>query len=357
MTRDLEGRNLHVEKARRALIERLDVLIEGGSLREHVPLKVQKIYDESVPVGGSVRLASAFFVAYAVTCPNWDFDSVPVGIRGKHGDKGLAEDLASRYVTFHQAITAFGENLGWKGNVTGVHLSSDPRFQKLVAGLKSLSPEERQLLLDHVAWVLFDSRKVPSVIPRLPAHYLTYARACLLCEQLLSIRSQGHIQQLLVAGFLSVHRGRQGIEVKTHHPHASDTFDRTVGDIEEFHEGRLLMAYEVTVRDDWKNRLPDLQAKATKGGLSKYVLIAKGVTCDANLFPAEALVKFTSHLSFDLAVVDIDEFFRVFCAELTREELVAAVNKTYELLLDPRLSGKHDYIEAYSMHVSRWIEG
>lgn len=185
---------------------------------------------------------------------------------------------------------------------------------------------------------------------------MTYSRACLLCSRLLAINSQGHVQQLLVAAFLWVHRARNGITVRTHHPHASDTFDNTAGDIEEFYDERLLMAYEVTVRNDWKNRLPDLQKKAAKGNLAKYILIAKGVTGDKQLYPADALVTFSSNLPFDLAIVDIDEFFRVFCAELNKDELVAAFNKAYELLCEPKLSGKHEYIEAYREKISQWIE-
>ena len=356
MTMGKRERNVDVELAVQKLISRLDSLIAGDALPSHVPDSVKKVFDSKISSGGSVRLACAFLVAYAVVSDAWDFDSVPVGIRGAYGDKRLSTALTDRHVTFHHAITAFGENLGWKGNVSGVRLSSDKRFAGFAKGLRLLSHQERENLLNHVAWVLFDSRKVPSAIPRLPSSYLSFARACLLCEKLLKINSQGHIQQLLVAGFLSVHRSRLGVSVKTHHPHASDKFDKTVGDIEEFFEGRLLMAYEVTVRDDWKNRLPDLRDKANRGGLSKYVLIASDVNSDKSIFPAEALVAFTAELSFDLAVVDIGEFFRVFCSELTREELVAAFNKAYEYLLDPRISGKHDYVEAYRKQVASWIE-
>lgn len=356
MTEESRGRNRYVEEASSKLINRIDELIGGATLSRHVPTRLKRVYDANVSQAGSVRLAAAFFVAYATVCDNWDFDSVPTGIRGKHGDKRLAAALTERRVTFHHAITAFGENLGWKGNVKAARLSGDTRFHDLVTELSALPLDARELLLDHVAWRLFDSRKVPSAIPRLPNRYLTYARACLLCERLLAIGSQGHIQQLLVAGFLSVHRSRAGLTVKTHHPHAADKYDRTFGDIEEFAEDRLVMAYEITVRDDWKNRLLDLYAKASAGGLSKYILIASGVVSDNELYPAEALVNFASSLSFDLAVVDIQEFFRVFCAELTRDELIEAFNKAHELLQDPKLSGKHEYIDAYSECISDWIE-
>lgn len=350
------GRNLIVERAAEILLRRVDELIAGATLAAHVPAAVRRVFDENTHGGGSVRLASAFLASYALEAKDWDFDSIPVGIRGKHGDKRLAAALTERHITFHGGITAFGENLGWKGNVRQYHLSTDPRFSSFIGSLKALSRKERLLLFEHVAWILFDSRKVPSAIPRLPNQYLTYARATLLCSQLLALNTQGHVQQLLVAAFLFVHRARAGIKVRTHHPHASDTFDGTIGDIEEFLDDTLLMAYEVTVRCDWKNRLPDLRLKAEKGGLAKYVLIAKGVAVDKELHPAEALVKFANQLSFDLAVVDIDEFFRVFCAELNKDELVTAFNKAYELLCEPALSGKHEYIEAYRDKVAAWIE-
>lgn len=350
------GRNEFVAKSAESLISRVDALIAGTRLQSHVPASVQSVFDANIPVGGSVRLACAFFSAYAVQDLIWDYDSIPIGIRGKYGDKRLAAALTERHVTFHQSITAFGENLGWKGNVSQFRLSTDDRFSDFIAQLKALSFKKKSLLLEHVAWVLYDSRKVPSAMPRLPNKYLTYSRACLLCNQLLGLNTQGHVQQLLVAAFLSVHRARSGIVVRTHHPHASDTFGNAVGDIEEFVEERLIMAYEVTVRDDWKNRLPDLQAKSARGHLSKYVLIARGVTSDKQLFPAEALVTFTRTLMFDLAIVDIDEFFRVFCAELTKDELISAFNRAYEFLCDPKLSGKHEYIDAYKKKVSHWIE-
>ncbi|MEJ7746885.1 MAG: hypothetical protein WKF61_09055 [Luteimonas sp.] len=34
----------------------------------------------------------------------------------------------------------------------------------------------------------------------------------------------------------------------------------------------------------------------------------------------------------------------------------AAFNKAYELLCDPKISGKHEYMQAYQAKVSAWIE-
>lgn len=357
MTFPRSGRNHHVEMACEKLIDRLDDFIGGQPLERPPPKRVRSIFDDHIQSkSGSVRLAAIFLIAYSTVCQDWDFESIPTGIRGKHGDKRLAAALTERHVTLHGMITAFGENLGWKGNVRGVSLSRDPRFGNFISELAELREEEREALLEYVTWILYDSRAVPSALPPLPNRYLTYARACLLCEQLLSIRSQGHIQQLLVAAFLSVHRHRMGTTIRTHHPHAADKYDGTYGDIEEFSDDRLVMVYEVTVRDDWKNRLADLQSKAADAGLSKYVVIAEGVSADQALHPAEALIRFTEPLAFDLAVVDIGEFFRVFCAELTHQELTDAINLAYKMLMDPKLSGKHEYIDLYVEHVSHWLD-
>ena len=59
----------------------------------------------------SVRLASLFLAFYSMVETSWDCDSVPTGIRGKWGDKRLANELTQRNISLHNAITAFGENL------------------------------------------------------------------------------------------------------------------------------------------------------------------------------------------------------------------------------------------------------
>jgi hypothetical protein len=207
-----------------------------------------------------------------------------------------------------------------------VRLANDPRFSKFVAGLKTLSAEQKVQLLDHAIGLAYNSRVVPKAIPPLSPTYLTYARSTLLCEKLLNLPTEGHVPQFLVAAFLETHRARLGLTITTHHPHAADRFDETAGDIEEFHDGRLTCAYEVTIRDDWKNRLPDFRAKMTEASLRKYWIIARDVTNDPALYPASRLVEFCEPLNIDLAVVDIGEFFRVFCAELTAGELMRAFN-------------------------------
>ncbi|MEH6491589.1 hypothetical protein [Halopseudomonas sp.] len=350
-------RNVSVEKAVEMIIERLDVIIAGGALGAPASTQIQGIYNEQMEKnGGSVRLASIFFAAYSLIESNWDYRKVPVGIRGKHGDKRLAGALTDRYVSLHKNITAFGENLGWKGSVGSVILSDDPRFSSYLADLVDLTAQQREVLLNHAIWKMAQSRVVPQALPPLPSSYLSYSRCLDLCERIIAVPSEGHIQQFLVAAFLEVHRKRYGHTVSTHHPHASDTYDGTVGDIEEFREGGLVAAYEVTVRNDWKNRLADFGKKARKGGLSKYVIIAANVRQDAHLHPATSLMNFIGSLEFDLAVVDIHDFFCVFCAELRREELAEAFNRAYEHLVDNKLCGRHDLQEAYKKITDNWLE-
>ena len=350
-------RNENVEKAARLLIELVDKLTDGESLGAPASSRIKNVFDNHVePHGGSVRLACAFLAAYSVIDSDWDFTSVPTGIRGKYGDKLLAGELTFRHVTFHKSITAFGENLGWKGAVRQFNLSKDTRFSNFLSDLKSLSEQDRKSLVNHIAWRLQSSRVVPQALPPLPSSYLSYARSLYLCEKLIAIPSEGHIQQFLVAAFIEVHRKRFGHRVVTHHPHASDRFDGTKGDIEEFRDYDLVAAYEVTVRDDWKNRLADFGKKVSEGSLPKYVIFASNVRSDSELYPAVKLIEFVDRLSFDLAIVDLTDFFSVFCAELYREEIGEAFNRAYELLSDPRLCGRDDLIKKYRAVTDEWLE-
>lgn len=350
-------RNENVEKAVDLLIQLVDKLANGESLGPPPSKKIKNLFDVHVEShGGSVRLACAFLVAYSTVDSSWDFKSVPTGVRGKYGDKRLAGELTFRHVTFHKNITAFGENLGWKGAVKQFDLSKDPRFSGFLLILKSLSNGELKSLVNHVAWRLQSSRVLPQALPPLPSSYLSYARSLDLCEKLISVPSEGHIQQFLVAAFIEVHRKRYGHRVITHHPHASDKFDGTKGDIEEFRDYDLVAAYEVTVRDDWKNRLADFGKKVSEGRLPKYVIFASNVRNDPELYPAARLIDFVERLSFDLAVVDLSDFFAVFCAELYREEIAEAFNRAYQMLSDPSLSGRDDFLTKYRNVMDEWLE-
>ena len=350
------SRNLNVEQAVALILETIDSYISGSTLdvlpgkdiRDSVSSHFQKN-------GGSVRVASLFLLAYSILDSGWDKKSVPTGIRGKYGDKLLASELTNRHITFHKNITAFGENLGWKGNVANIDLRNDPRF-KSILNLFSLSEKERKEVFLYVCSVVSESRVVPKAIPKLPANYLTYARAVSLATKLLAIPSEGHIQQFLVAAFLHHHRIRYGAEILTHHPHASDKFDSTYGDIEEFLDGILIMAYEVTVRPDWKNRLPDLRSKMNDSGLQKYVLIASNINNDEEISSPDLLVNFTEKAGFDLAIVDLTDFVRVFCAELRSSEVRDVLNTCYSYLLNPKLCGRNEIISAYRDAVETWLD-
>lgn len=350
-------RNVSVEKSVDLLLDLVDKLVDGRTLGAPAKAATRALFDDQVALhGGSVRLACAFLTAYSLVDQQWDHQSVPTGVRGTYGDKKLATSLTFRHVTFHKNITAFGENLGWKGAVKQFNLSQDARFSTYLSGLRSLNAEEKKRLLHHVAWRIATSRVVPQALPPLPGSYLSYARSLSLCESLLAVPSEGHIQQFLVAAFLETHRKRFGHRVETHHPHASDKFDGTKGDIEEFRDYELVAAYEVTVRSDWKNRLSDFASKVRDAKLPKYVIFAAGVRGDSELSPATKLIEFVQDLPFDLAVVDIRDFFSVFCAELQKEEIGAALNRAYELLSDPRLSGREDILVKYRDVTSAWLE-
>jgi hypothetical protein len=350
-------RNENVEHAVDLIIQLVDSLAAGETLGKPTSSEVRELFDQHVKShGGSVRLACAFLAAYSVIDSEWNFSSVPTGTRGQYGDKRLSTELTFRYVTFHKSITAFGENLGWKGSVKQFDLSKDSRFSSFLSGLKGLTAEQRKSLVNHIAWRLQSSRAIPQALPPLPKTYLSYARSLSLCEQLLAIPSEGHIRQFLVAAFLEIHRRRFGHRIATHHPHASDKFDGTIGDIEEFREDYLVAAYEVTVRNDWKNRLADFGKKVSQGSLPKYVIFAAGVRTDPDLYPATRLIDFVERLSFDLAVVDLSDFFSVFCAELYREEIGLAINRTYQLLAEPRLSGRDDFLRQFRTVTNAWLE-
>lgn len=350
-------RNVNVERSVELLLGLVDKVIDGATLGSPAKAATRALFDDHIAThGGSVRLACAFLTVYSVVDPKWNHRSVPTGVRGTYGDKRLATSLTFRHVTFHKNITAFGENLGWKGAVKQFDLSQDARFAPFLAGLAALNADEKQRLLHHVAWRIATSRVVPQALPPLPGSYLSYARSLTLCESLLVVPSEGHIQQFLVAAFLETHRKRFGHRVQTHHPHASDKFDGTKGDIEEYRDYELVAAYEVTVRSDWKNRLSDFAKKVREASLPKYVIFAAGVRGDPELSPAAKLIDFVQDLPFDLAVVDIRDFFSVFCAELQKEEIAAAINRTYELLCDPRLSGREDILAKYRDVTSTWLE-
>ena len=171
-------RNGDVESSVSDVITRLDELCDGQPVGDLPSTSTRKIFDDLIVAErGSVRLAAVFLLAYSVRAKRWNFRSVPIGIRGKFGDKRLAAALTERHVTLHQSITAFGENLGWKGNVRNVNLSKDPRFGTFIAAIKALDQDSLAQLREYAVYKLYESRAIPKALPPLPRGYLTYARA------------------------------------------------------------------------------------------------------------------------------------------------------------------------------------
>jgi hypothetical protein len=353
----MNNRNAHVETAVNRAIQRIDAFLEGEKLAALPSAVARRAMDAQLAArSGSVRVASLFFTFYAIVDPNWDRNAIPTGIRGEWGDKRLATQLNLRNITLHNATTAFGENLGWKGNVSNARLIGDTRFETFATVLNSIAPEDRLLAADYMAFSFADSRRTVAPLPPVSDAVLTFARARQLFSDLVEIASEGNIQQFLVAALLYVHRSRYGHEIRTHHVHASDKFDTTAGDIEEFRDGNLLRAYEVTVRPDWKNRVTDFRAKMDAAGLRKYTIIASNVSSDEELSEPASMVRFLEPYGRDIAVVDIQDFINVFAAELSADELQRTVKQAHSFLTMPSLCGRADIIDRFSTCVSAWLD-
>lgn len=351
-------RNHLIEEAVSAAILAVDSFIAGASLTSLPSPGNRRLCDQQLGhKSASVRVASLFFAWYSVCDRVWDANVLPIGYRGKHGDKRLSAALTSRNLTIHKAITAFGENLGWKGNKGAVRLAEeDGRFADFCSTLAVASPSERKRMAEYLSAKFAETRQLVQPVPPIGADVMTFARAKDLLLRLLSIPSEGHIQQFLVAAVLRTHRNRYGYEIRTHHPHAADKYDETAGDIEELFEGELVRAYEVTVRPDWKNRLPDFKSKMDTYGLRKYIIIAAGVNQDEELAEPAQLIAFLEPCGRDIAVVDIEDLLSVMAAELTAEELRQSINSTYELLCQPRLSGRPDFQQLLREEVGEWLD-
>lgn len=350
-------RNADVGASVQLILDQVDLIASGSGPGVFASGLAREWCDKQIThSSGSVRLASVFFVAYSVIDRQWNTRRVPTGIRGAHGDKLLAEQLTRRHVTLHKCITAFGENLGWKGNVTNVDLTRDPRFAEFLAFLRGQAMETRRLMLSYIASRIVASIHSPTALPPVGPNVLTYAEAKKLFLGLIDTPSEGHIPQFLICALLFIHRSRFGTGIETHHPHASDKFDETAGDIDEYLDDRLIAAYEVTARPDWKNRLSDFRAKMDRHGLSKYVIIATHVNQDTELSSPDSLIDFLQPVGRDIAVVDIADVICVSAAELRADELRAAVNKAYEYLSSDKLCGRPDIQAAYNARVQEWLD-
>ncbi|WP_162627622.1 hypothetical protein [Erythrobacter sp. KY5] len=346
-----------VERAVDNALEHIDGFIEGAKLNALPDGATRAALDGQLAhTSGSVRLASLFFAFYATVDAEWDCNSIPTGIRGKYGDKRFATELGLRSITIHKAVTAFGENLGWKGNVSNARLQDDVRFDAFARRLAALDSEQRNRSAEYMAAKFSESRKVIAPLPPVGDDVLTYARARKLFYSLIAIPSEGNVQQFLIAALLFVHRQRYGYEIKTHHVHASDRFDTTAGDIEEMLNGDLIRAYEVTVRPDWKNRVGDFRKKMDTAGLRKYTIIASDVNSDDDLAEPADLIRFLKPYGRDIAVVDIHDFVNVFAMELSADELRRAVTQTYSYLTTPSLCGRDDIVERFNGAVEGWLD-
>ena len=220
------ARNVHVEHAVDAALSYIDRLIGGEKLAALPASPIREVADAQLQQRASVKVASLFFVFYAMEDKEWNRDSLPKGIRGEYGDKRLATGLGLRSITLHGAITAFGENLGWKGNVDAVRLQNDKaRFAKFSTAIAGMSQEQLGALAAYFSFRFADSRQVVAALPPVSDDVLTFARARQLFYALIAIPSEGNIQQFLIASLLFIHRSRYGYEVRTHHVHASDKFD------------------------------------------------------------------------------------------------------------------------------------
>jgi len=209
---------------------------------------------------------------------------------------------------------------------------------------------------DYLAAKFAESQRLIQPLPPVGADVLTFARAKMLFHQLIALPTEGFVPQFLITALLSEFRRKEGVEVTTHHPHASDTFDRAAGDIEEWLHGKLFRAYEVTVRDDWKNRLSGFKTKMDKYGLIKYTIIASGVRDDARWYSPAKLILTLEEYGRDIAVLDIEEVLNFMAAELTPKELRDAINQVYKYLSNPQLCGRHDLMEKYRAAVSKWLD-
>jgi hypothetical protein len=353
----MTSRNVLVETAVDNTLARIDAFISGDKLSAFPISSARSAADAQLGhSSNSVRLASLFLVFYSTVDTNWDCNSIPTGIRGQFGDKRLANALNLRNITLHNAITAFGENLGWKGNVTAARLRGDSRFDGFAKTLTELSPRDRVLTADYMAIRFAESRQILAPLPPVGDDVLTYVRSRILFYNLVGIQSEGNIQQFLIAALLHVHRARYGHDIKTHHVHASDKFDTTAGDIEEFRSGDLIRAYEVTVRPDWKNRVSDFRSKMDKSGLKKYSIIASNVKADDDLKEPASMMRFLEPYGRDIAVVDIHDFIDVFAMELSADELRRSVNQAYSYLINPKLCGRADIISRFTSCVAGWLD-
>ena len=349
-------RNIRVEEAVRLTLDRIDYFLAGGELRLPTPESRHACDRLLAEQSASTVTACLFFTFYRLLEPTYDFTRQPVGSRGKFGDKKLCEELSKRNLTLHNNIKAYFENIGSKGGVKNFNPIEDPRYRGYLTTIARLRPDELEKAANYLSNKFAESQRLIQPLPPVGDDVLTFAKSKLLFHQLITLPTEGFVPQFLITALLSEFRRKEGVEVTTHHPHASDTFDDAAGDIEERLHGKLFRAYEVTVRDDWKNRVSGFKAKMDKFGLTKYTIIASGVRGDVRWYSPANLVLTLEEYGRDIAVLDIEEALNFMAAELTPRELRDAVNQVYKYLSNPRLCGRHDLMEKYRVAVSKWLD-
>jgi hypothetical protein len=349
-------RNINVERAIVLALNAIDSFLAGREVELPSPGSRHACDQLIEEQSASTLTACLFLTFYKLAEPACDFTRPPVGSRGRYGDKWLCEELSKRHLTLHNNIKAYFENIGAKGGVENFNLSRDPRYRDYLTTISSLHRDELRRTADYLSERFAPSQRLIQPLPPVGAEVLTFARAKHLFHQLVRLPSEGFVPQFLITALLVEFRRKEGVEVRTHHPHAADEFDRTAGDIEEWLHGRLLRAYEVTVRDDWKNRVSGFKAKMDKFGLTKYTIIASGVKGDEKWYSPATLIVALEEYARDMAILDIEEVLNFMAAELTPKELRDAINEVYKYLSTPNLCGRHDLMDRYRQAVSGWLD-
>ncbi len=345
-----------VSRATQKALKRVDFFLGGGVL-DPPTSKYLAACDELLQTrSASVFTGIFFFMFYWLEEPAWDLNSIPVGWRNQsYGDKFLCEALTNRNIHLHGRIKAYGENIGSKGNQASFRPLADSRYSVFLKAVAHAPVTQRTRIADYLAQRFAESRQVPTALPPVRADVLTFVRAKDLFHKLLGTPSGGAIQQLLVAALLFVYRRKSVISVVTHQVHSSDVSDQFAGDIEEYKDGQLHRAYEVTGRPEWKARISGFKHKMDKFGLTKYVIIVGGLNGDDEwAVPANLALKLDPY-GRDIAIIDILDVLNFLAAELTPEELRESINKCYDYLNDLTICGRPEYIKRYIDVVHGWL--
>jgi hypothetical protein len=300
----------------------------------------------------SDRPALLFLAAYKHLHPEHDADDVPSGWRPV--DKNLCVALTERGLTLHGNITSYAENMGIKGQASSFSLFSRKPLGDILKMMQA--NKNAKAVLDYVAWLFAQSYREEAEPVDLGKGYLTFIRAEQVCLELLGKPTQGHIQQFLIAALLTAYHSDPGWEVRTHHPHGSDKSDKTAGDVEVFDDSeKLVEAYEVTVRPDWKNRKADLRAKAEANRPAAYILVCER-TGDPDLEAPENLESFMTSVGGDIAVIDIRAFVSVLLVQLDSEGRKRALQTLQALVRDKDLCGVPDYIDLVDQILAKLVQ-